>query len=271
MPNKIDGYWQRLILNIKAEHDDWGSTKIRNAVIAAAIAQGYKEEDAPKLRTFVKKLKRIKDDEKEAKAENRTSPLAATKRVSFPESFGDEEPLLPWAAAPYVIEFINMYPKMQVGKQYDSGIWDGYDRPTVRAAKNYYRIALATGEENKNVSWGFIRTRCIMAMQLAFAEITINPVLAERTRRKVEGWLLYEPWIKLHNDDGKVVQRFKDYEQYVIDLDNRLPNTGRGTQDPMTDMELIELGIRPDQYADFQKKFLEDMKKDQEKNNAEKK
>jgi len=156
MPNKIDGYWQRLILHLRAENDTWGSTKIRNAAIAAAAAEGYKEEDAPKLRTFDKKLRSIRKDEEEAKAENRTSPSAAMKRVSFPESFGDKEPLLPWEAAPYVIEFINMYQKMQVGKQYDAGLVDGYDRPTVRAAKHYYHLSLATGEENKNVSWGFI-------------------------------------------------------------------------------------------------------------------
>jgi len=105
-------------------------------------------------------------------------------------------------------------------------------------------------------------------MQLAFAEVTPNPVLAERTRRKVEGWLLYEPWIKLQHDDGHVIERFQAYEKYVNLLDESLPAKREEDQEPTRDVELIELGIRPDQWEEYQKKLWESLEKNQEESNA---
>ena len=101
----------------------------------------------------------------------------------------------------------------------------------------------------------------MMAMQLAMADVTPNPVIATRTRRLVEGWVRYEPWVKLRGDGSNAIQRFIDYEKYVDWVEASYPNTGAETQEPTRDLELIELGIRPDQWPEYQKKLMDGLNK----------
>ena len=101
----------------------------------------------------------------------------------------------------------------------------------------------------------------MMAMQLAMADVTPTPVIPTTTRRLVEGWVRYEPWVKLRGDGSNAIQRFIDYEKYVDWVEASYPNTGAETQEPTRDLELIELGIRPDQWPEYQKKLMDGLNK----------
>ena len=109
MPKKIDVMWDKLILEVRVANPTWGGTRIQNAIKSWGQKQGLNKDDVPSVRTIEKRIQAKIEDEK----------VISIKRAYFPESFESGD--IPWEAAPYVIEFINMYPQLQIGATYDSG------------------------------------------------------------------------------------------------------------------------------------------------------
>jgi hypothetical protein len=173
--------------------------------------------------------------------------LAALKRVNYPQSFGT--PDLPWESASAVLGYIEIHPHLQLQLGVKFGLlMDGKPRPTTRAAKWYWRLFLAAPDAPVN-------TRGIYACIAAFAEITRQKKVQYLYQHEIEDWLLFQPWTRAGESDKETKKRKKflemslDFRRNWVEENKPFPENNEAP----TALELVELGIRPGQWEEYQK------------------
>jgi len=275
MPRLIHEEYEALLYQIMADHPEYGGVRIKNAMTETAKRYGI-DEKPPATRTIEKRVAKIKAD---AAA---MAKVEALRRVRYPESFGDLD--LPWESVPHILDFMTIYPSLQADPNLVDIMVDGSYLPTTRAAKWYWRLTLAAPDSPQ-------RSRCIMAFMSAFAEVTEKQEYKNLYNRNIESWLLFKPWVLQGETDNEGMrQRMKVYSEdieyrqwYQFERNQKKDKVVVIDQDPPTALELVELGIRPDQwpthiermrYQDSAQRAAEIYKNEQEKkeqDNAEKK
>jgi len=253
MPKLIHERFDSLIKSVLAEYPEYGAFRVRNAVAEAARKEQIPEDELPSQRTFDKKVAFIKGDETVQKE------ITALRRVQWPESFGTED--LPWQSAVAVLDFLEVFPRLQINSGLGFGLlMDGQTRPTIRAAKWYWRLFLAAPEAP-------IDKRALMACMAAFTEVTKLGKFKYLYTRDLEDWLLFRPYPREGIPEEQTKVAIANYlasnknRKGWVEQEDIYPND----DSPPTSLELLELGISQDQWNAYQDGTLKEYV---EENNA---
>lgn len=154
---KIDHHWQERIRELTEQNPGWSSSRVAQRLKEEAHRLGRNDWPSEKtVRNYMALHREASEHERRQ-----------YRLTYWPESFGTPE--LPWEAAPAVLEAIRI-----AGED---------NRPTVRTAKWYWRLALAASALHP-------RERLDMARKMAAAE-------ASGLARAAESWRGFE-WKLIH-------------------------------------------------------------------------
>jgi len=251
MPKKLDLRWEAIIMHVMADHPEYGGGRLTDRVQELGKAQGI-EQEAPVQRTIEARLRSSKIDKELQQS------LASLRRVRFPHSFGT--PDLPWEAAGPVMDFMVIFEDIQRGPEDErfGVLMNEEPRPTTRAAKWYWRLYLAAPTAPPELLG-------LMACKQAFAEVTRQEKFKYLYQCEVEDWLLFGPWQQIDPATGELEsdetwkERSDSFQQSVAarrEKANRPKRTYPDNDYPPTPLELVELGIRQDQWEKYQSDAL---------------
>lgn len=154
MPRKVSDYWRREAFALLDE----GDTPAQVEAKLGTRGDAPKDVGPPPAERTIRGWKPTDEEQR------------LDRFVRWPESMGTSD--LPWEASRSILRLLRIY------------LTDGDRRPTVRAARWYWRLNQAGGDMNVNV---------VMAGVLAMHEQT-SGAIPERVLRELEGVSAFRAW-----------------------------------------------------------------------------